>query len=212
MQRNLVPALFAAALTAVPLSAEFVPLFPSAMAQADQRIRVRGTIIGLNGQTLTVKTREGETANVMLAEGWTVSGVARASMTDIKPGDFVGIASLPRESGGDGALEVLIFPPAMKGTNEGSFGWDLKPNSTMTNATVAQAVKESDEHTVTLTYQGNEKKIVIPEGTPIVTFAPATPADLKPDAVVFIIAEKGPGGTITARRVTVETKGIVPPM
>lgn len=212
MQRNLVPALFAAALTALPLSAEFVPLVPTAMAQADQRIRVRGTIISLNGQTLTVKTREGETANVMLAEGWTVSGVARASMTDIKPGDFVGIASLPREGGGDGALEVLIFPPAMKGTNEGSFGWDLKPNSTMTNATVAQAVKESDEHTVTLAYQGNEKKIVIPEGTPIVTFAPATPADLKPDAVVFIIAEKGAGGTITARRVVVGTNGVVPPM
>jgi hypothetical protein len=212
MQRNLVPALFAAALTALPLSAAFVPLVPSAMAQADQRIRVRGTIISLDGQALTVKTREGETANVMLAEGWTVSGVARASMTDIKPGDFVGIASLPRDSGGDGALEVLIFPPAMKGTNEGSFGWDLKPNSTMTNATVAQAVKESDEHTVTLTYQGNEKKIVVPEGTPIVTFAPATPADLKPDAVVFIIAEKGAGGAITARRVVVGTNGVVPPM
>jgi hypothetical protein len=212
MQRNLVPALFAAALTALPLSAEFVPLFPSAMAQADQRIRVRGTIIGLNGQTLTVKTREGETANVMLAEGWTVSGVARASMTDIKPGDFVGIASLPRESGGDGALEVLIFPPAMKGTNEGSFGWDLKPNSTMTNATVAQAVKESDGHTVILTYQGKEKKIAIPEGTPIVTFAPATPADMMPGTVVFIIAEKAASGTITARRVVVGMNGVVPPM
>jgi hypothetical protein len=212
MHRKLIPAFFAAALTALPLSAAFMVHAPSASAQADQRVRVRGTIISLNGQTLAVKTREGGTAEITLAEGWTVSGMARASIADIKPGDFVGIASLPREGGGDGALEVLIFPPAMKGTNEGSFGWDLKPNSTMTNATVAQAVKESDEHSVTLTYQGKEKKIAIPEGTPIVTFAPATPADLKPGAVVFLIAEKGAGGAITARRVTVETKGVVPPM
>ncbi len=211
MHRKFVPAFFAAVLMALPLSAAFAPLSPSAFAQAE-RIRVRGTVIGLSGQTLKVKTREGESADVTLADGWTVSGMARASMADIKPGDFVGIASLPRESGGDGALEVLIFPPAMKGTSEGSYGWDLQPNSTMTNATVAQAVKESDEHSVTLTYQGKEKKIAIPAGTPIVTFAPATPADLKPGAAIFMIAEKGAGGAITARRVTVETNGVAPPM
>jgi hypothetical protein len=212
MHRTLAPALFAAMLMALPISAAFAPVAPSALAQADQRVRIRGSIISLDGQTLKVKAREGETVDVTLAEGWTVSGMARASMADIKPGDFVGIASLPRESGGDGALEVLIFPPAMKGTGEGSYGWDLKPNSTMTNATVAHAVKERDEHSVTLTYQGNEKKIAIPEGTPIVTFAPATPADLKTGAAVFMIAEKGTGGTMTARRVTVETNGVVPPM
>lgn len=212
MHRNLVPALFAATLMALPISAAFVPLAPSAIAQADQRVRIRGTIISLDGQTLKVKTREGDTADVTLADGWTVSGMARASMADIKPGDFLGIASLPRENGGDAALEVLLFPAAMKGTGEGSYGWDLKPNSTMTNATVAQAVKESDGHSVTLTYQGKEKKIAIPEGIPIVTFAPATPADLKPGAVVFLIGEKGAGGAITARRVTVEANGVVPPM
>lgn len=212
MHRKLVGRLFAAALTALALTAAFVPLAPSASAQADQRVRVRGAIIGLNGQTLAVKTREGESIDVKLADGWTVSGMARASIEDIKPGDFVGVASLPRESGGDGALEVLIFPAAMKGTNEGSYGWDLKPNSTMTNATVAQAVKDRDEHSVTLTYHGQEKKIAIPEGTPIVTFAPATPADLKPGAIIFLIGEKGAGGAITARRVTVGTNGVVPPM
>lgn len=184
----------------------------SAATGADERVRVRGSIINLDGQTLNVKAREGDTVSVTLADGWTVSTVVRASIADIKPGDFLGIASLPRSAGGDGALEVLIFPPAMKGTSEGSFAWDLKPSSTMTNATVARSVKEVDGHSVTLTYQGNEKTIAIAPETPIVTFGPATPADLKPGAAVFINGEKNAAGSISARRVVVGTNGVVPPM
>jgi hypothetical protein len=187
-------------------------LMLASQAQADQRIRVRGSIVSLEGQTLNVKTREGADVSVALADGWGVSGMARASVADIKPGDFVGVASLPRSGGSDGALEVLIFPPAMKGTGEGSYGWDLQPNSSMTNATVAKAVKEVSEHSLTLTWQGNEKTIAIPEGTPIVTFAPATPADLKPGAVVFIPGEKSDAGVISTKRVIVSTNGVVPPM
>lgn len=200
-----------AMLGAALLSVTFA-LTASAANAADDRVRVRGTVIGLDGKTLNVKTREGESVGVTLADGWTVSTVVRASMADIKPGDFLGIASLPKSAGGDGALEVLIFPPAMKGTSEGSFGWDLKPNSTMTNASVAKTVKEVDGHSVTLTYQGNEKTIAIADGTPIVTFAPATPADLKPGAAVFVNGEKSAAGAISARRVVVETNGVVPPM
>jgi hypothetical protein len=198
-----------------PLALLFTAAFSlmlTSQAQADQRVRVRGNIVSLEGQTLNVKTREGADVSVTLADGWGVSGMARASVADIKPGDFVGIASLPRSGGSDGALEVLIFPPAMKGTGEGSYGWDLQPNSSMTNATVAKAVKEVSEHSLTLTWQGNEKTIAIPEGTPIVTFAPATPADLKPGAVVFIPGEKSDAGAISTKRVIVSTNGVVPPM
>ena len=181
----------------------------SAMAEP---VNVRGAIVSSSDQTLKVKTREGETVDIALAEGWMVSGVARADLADIKPGDYVGIASLPMNDGGSGALEVLIFPPALKGTGEGSFGWDLKPDSTMTNATVADAVKDVDGRTVTVSYHGKEKKIAIPEGTPIVTFAAATKDDLKPGAVVFIPAEKGSADTITAQQVVVGTHGATPPM
>ena len=181
----------------------------SAMAEP---VNVRGAIVSSSDQTLKVKTREGETVDIALAEGWMVSGVARADLADIKPGDYVGIASLPMNDGGSGALEVLIFPPALKGTGEGSFGWDLKPDSTMTNATVADAVKNVDGRTVTVSYHGKEKKITIPEGTPIVTFAAATKDDLKPGAVVFIPAEKGSADTITAQQVVVGTHGATPPM
>ncbi|WP_244642855.1 hypothetical protein [Phyllobacterium sp. 628] len=189
-----------------------LPVQAQTAADGVQRIRVRGTVGSLDGTTLTVKTREGETATVALKEGWQVSSVAKASVDDIKPGDFVGIASLPKADGGDGALEVVLFPAAMKGTGEGSYAWDLKPNSSMTNATVADAVKSVDGRTVTVKYQGKEKKISITDGTPIVTFAPATTADLTPGAVVFVPSEKAKDGTISSSRVVVGTNGVVPPM
>ena len=182
-------------------------------AQAAENVRVRGTIVSLEGSTLTVKTREGPNAALALKPGWKVTGVAKASAEDIKPGDFVGIASLPTAAGGDGAVEVLIFPPAMKGTGEGSYPWDLKPKSTMTNGTVANAVKEVDGRTLTVSYSGGqEKKISIPDGAPIVTFAPATEADLKPGATVFVPAQRGDDGALATGFVVVGANGVVPPM
>ncbi|RAH96795.1 hypothetical protein DLJ53_31525 [Acuticoccus sediminis] len=185
----------------------------TAMAQSQGEIvRIRGDIVEAADSALTVKTREGETVEVTLADGWKLAGVGKAAVTDIKPGDYVGIASLPKADGGDGALEVVIFPPAMSGVGEGSFGWDLKPNSTMTNATVANAVKGVDGRTVTLTYNGKEKAISIPDGVPVVTLAAATPADLKAGVTVFIAARKDSSGAVSAQRVIVGKNGVVPPM
>jgi hypothetical protein len=181
-------------------------------AHAADQVRIRGTVESLDGSTLSVKTREGTDAKIMLKEGWKISSVAKASVDDIHEGDFVGIASLPTADGGNGALEVLIFPAAMKGTGEGSYAWDLKPNSSMTNATVANAVKSVDGPTLTVTYKGGEKKISIPEGTPVVTFAPAEVADLKSGATVFVPSEKAADGSISSSRVVVGTNGVVPPM
>jgi hypothetical protein len=182
-------------------------------ARAAETVRVRGTVVGLEGSTLTVKTREGPDAKLMLKPGWKMAGLAKASLADVKPGDFVGIASLPTAAGGDGAVEVLVFPPAMKGTGEGSYAWDLKPKSTMTNATVTNAVKGVDGRTLDLSYSGGkEKKISIPDGVPIVTFGPATEADLKPGAAVFVPAQKGDDGVLAAGFVVVGNNGIAPPM
>ncbi|MGV2069002.1 hypothetical protein [Agrobacterium sp. 22-226-1] len=207
--KNMLPVL-ALSLTAILSASTIAP-----PAHADDKkaapIHVRGSIVAFAGSTLKVKTREGGTVDVALADDWKVAGVAEAKVTDIKPGDFVGIASLPKEGGGDGALEVLIFPPAMKGTGEGSYGWDLKPESSMTNATVADAVKGVDGRTVTVTYHGKEKKIAIPDGTPVVTIAGATRDDLVPGAIVFITAEKAATGPV-AHQVVVGKNGVVPPM
>jgi hypothetical protein len=209
MMKNILPALAlglsgiaSMAILASPVHAE---------DKKAQQVHIRGSIVSYSASTLKVKTREGETVDVALADDWKVSSVANAKVTDIKPGDFVGIASLPKQGGGDGALEVLIFPPALKGAGEGSYGWDLKPDSSMTNATVANAVKDVDGRTVTVSYHGKEKKISIPDGTPVVTFAPATKDDLVPGAIVFVPAETAATGTI-AHQVLVGKNGVVPPM
>ena len=181
-------------------------------AQAADNVRVRGTVASLEGSTLTVKTREGPTSALALKPGWKVTGVAAASLGDVKPGDFVGIASLPTASGGDGAIEVLIFPPAMKGTGEGNYPWDLKPKSAMTNGTVLNAVKDVDGRTLTVSYKGQEKKISVPDGVPIVTFGPATEADLKPGATVFVPAQRSEDGSLATGFVVVGTNGVDPPM
>jgi hypothetical protein len=198
--------------SAVALAA-FIGIGVLSSAHAAESVRVRGTVVGLDGSTLTVTTREGPNAALTLKPGWKVAGVAKASVEDIKPGDFVGIASLPTTSGGDGAIEVLVFPPALKGTGEGNYPWDLKPKSSMTNATVTNAVKGVDGRTLNLSYSGGkEKKIAIPDGVPIVTFGPATEADLKPGATVFVPAQKGDDGVLAAGFVVVGTNGVDPPM
>ncbi|CAN7300201.1 hypothetical protein LJR231_001522 [Phyllobacterium sp. LjRoot231] len=217
MLRRSLPALVLGAAVAVslPLQASAdstAKKAQSTMMKASNRVNVRGTVESFNDTSLVVKTREGSDATVTLSDGWVVGGVAKASLDDIKKGDFVGITNVPKSDGGNSALEVVIFPAALKGTGEGDRPWDLKPNSSMTNATVADAVKDVDGRTLTVTYRGGEKKIAVPDGTPIVTLAKATKDDLKPGTTVFVSADKGSNGTLTSKRVIVGTNGVVPPM
>jgi hypothetical protein len=193
------------------LSALTLVTLAASAAHADG-VRVRGTVVSVTGDTLLVKSREGADVPVALSMGWKAGGIAKAKLADIKPGDFVGIASLPGAKGGDGALEVLIFPPAMRGTGEGSYGWDLKPNSSMTNGSVSEAVQSVDGTTVNVVYHGQSKKITIAPNTPIVTFAPAVNADVKPGAAVFVPADRAADGKLSTTRVVVGKDGIVPPM
>jgi hypothetical protein len=180
-------------------------------AQAASGVHIRGTIEAVNGQTMTVKTREGSTDTIDLGGDWKITGVAKASVHDIKPGDFVGIASVSKKNGGNGALEVVIFPASMKGTGEGDYAWDLKPKSNMTNGTVANAVEQVNGQTVTVSYRGGSRKITITDKTPVVTFVPAKKSDLKPNAPVFVGAKKD-GTKMSAQRVIIGHNGVVPPM
>jgi len=186
----------------------------SAMAadMAAQKVQIRGVIQSVSGDELHIQSREGAALNVGLKPDAIVSAVAQAKISDIKKGDYVGIASLPKTGGGDGALEVLIFPAQLKGANEGNFSWDLKPGSSMTNATVANSVTSVSNSEVTVTYHGHQKKIAIPAGTPVVTLAAATRDDIKPGTTVFVPAEKSADGKFTANTVIVGKNGVVPPM
>jgi hypothetical protein len=160
-----------------------------------------------------VRTRTSEDIPVRLAENWAVSGVIKASLADIKPGVFVGVASLPKNGDADGeAIEVVVFPESMRGLGEGHYPWDLQPGSQMTNATVAAQVEGVNGRTLTLSYKGGERKITVPPDAPIVTFAPATAADVAPGAAVFVPAQRKEDGAIEAQRVLVGKGGVVPPM
>ena len=105
---------------------------------------------------------------------------------------------VPFAEGGLRALEVLVFPEAMRSTGEGHREWDLMPESTMTNATVASTVGKVDGETLDLTYKGGAQKVLVPPGTPIVTLAPATRADLKPGARVVVNVSKDAEGRMSA--------------
>ena len=185
-------------------------LLGASAAWAQSPTRVRGTIERLDGPILTVKSREGADVTVRLADNLSVSGVVKAALTDIKPGSYVGIAALPR-AGELNAVEVLVFPEAMRGTAEGHGPWDLLPESTMTNATVAESVDRVQGRTLTLKYKDGERTITVPPEAPIVTLVPADRTELKPGAAVFIPAARQPDGSLLASRVLVG-RDIAPPM
>jgi hypothetical protein len=183
----------------------------SVEAQSPHALRVRGIVERLDGTTLVVKSREGGTVPIRLTDTWGVSGIVKASLTDIKQGTYIGTAAMPQRDGSLRALEVLIFPDTMRGAGEGHSAWDLLPDSTMTNATVAEVVEAVDGRMLTLTYKGEQKTIVVPPDVPIVTLAPAQKADVAAGAPVFISAQRQADGTLTANRITVGL-GIAPPM
>ena len=173
-------------------------------------VRVRGTVQSVEGQVLTVKSREGDSVPITLKDGWTIGGIKAATLADIKPGAFIGTAAMPRGDGPMTAIEVLVFPPGVK-SGEGHYGWDLLPESTMTNATVASTVAGVSGPVITLTYPGGEKQVAVTADTPLVTFAPAEKSDLKPGTAVFLSATRDGSGLATSR-VTVGNNGIAPPM
>lgn len=155
----------------------------SALAQTP--VRVRGTIDSVNGSTLNVTARDGAKVTVKLADNATVVGVAKASLSDVKQGGFVGITAMPQPDGTQKAVEIHIFPEAMRGTGEGHRPWDLMPNSTMTNATVDSEVAISDGQKLVLKYKDGEKTFIVPADAAVVTFVPSSAAALTPGAKIF---------------------------
>ncbi len=135
-------------------------------------VRVRGTIEQVDGPNLVVKSRDGAELKVVLADNALVVAIAKASLADVKPGAFVGVTGMPQADGTQRAVEVHVFPEAMRGTGEGHRPWDLQPQSTMTNGNIDQTVVEVEGQTLTLSYKGGEKKIVVPSDTSIVSIAP----------------------------------------
>ena len=173
---------------------------------------IRGEIVSFDGDTLKVHRRSGETVSIEVKPAVAVSAVKAIQLSDIKPGSFVGTAATTGADGKMTATEVLVFPDAARGTGEGHYPWDLSPNSTMTNANVDSIVEGTSSRDLKLSYKGGSITVTVPANVPVVTFAPATRADLTPGKKVFLVATPSQQGAFVAQRVVVEKDGVVPPM
>ncbi len=183
-----------------------------AQAPANPPVRIRGTVEKIDGTNLTIKASNGQSMNVKLADNYTVMGIARASLADIAGGKFIGTTTVGERDGALVALEVHIFPENMRGTGEGHYDWDLRPDSKMTNANVANVTSMGKDRVLTVQYKGGEKKVLVPEKAVIVSFTPTERSALKPGAKVFAVTQRQPDGSLTAARVNVGLNGQVPPM
>src|ERR1700704_2368976 len=204
---SLMPRALIASLTVISVFASV------AWAQQSPPVRIRGTIESVDGATLMIKSREGDSMKVRMTDNVAVFGVAKTDLLEIKAGSYIGVSAMPEPDGTQKALAVHIFPETQRGAAEGFRPWDLKPNSTMTNATVAETVKGTDGQNILVKYKDGEKKVVVPPDTPIVTFVSGDKSELKPGAKIIIFgAVKKDDGTLEANRVNVGRDGITPPM
>jgi hypothetical protein len=189
----------------------FVALMTPALAQ-DQPVRVRGTIERAEGDHYIIKARNGGELKVKLADNAQVVALVKASLADVKQGSYIGVSGMPQPDGSQKALEIHIFPEAMRGAGDGHRPWDLQPSSTMTNGAVEQTAASADGQVLTLKYKDGEKKIVVPADCPIVSYLPGDKSELKPGTAIFIsAAQKQPDGTLLTPRINVG-RGTAPPM
>ena len=192
----------------IKVAALFLALAGPAIAQGSpNQSRVRGEVTALNGDMLSVKTLEGTDASVKLASGYSVGGVVKATTADIKRGSYIGVGARPQADGSLQAVQVFIFPEAMRGTGEGHRPWGVLPDTTMTNATVADTVSRVDGANLVLNYPGGEQKVTITPDANIIMAAPAEAAELKPGAQVAMTATKQPDGSLSVSRITIAKPG-----
>jgi hypothetical protein len=198
-----------------PLVAVAVVAASSLYAAAQQPptpSRVRGTIESVDGDALSVKSRSGENVKLHMTGDIRLVGIVRISLADIKLGSFIGTTTVPGPDGRQDAVEVHVFPEAMRGTGEGSRPYNLRPNSTMTNAPVAETVAGKDGQTLIIKYKDGEKKVVVGPDTPVVTYVPADKSELKAGAKIIAFVKQLPDGSFETNRISVGRDGLTPPM
>ncbi|AOO84814.1 hypothetical protein BHK69_26900 [Bosea vaviloviae] len=195
------------------LAAACVVLGLTVAAQAQSpTTRIRGEVEKVEADTLTIKTVDSASAKVALAPGYAVGGVVKASVADIKKGGFIGVGARPQADGSLLAVQVFIFPEAMRGTGEGHRPWSVLPESTMTNATVAETVTRVDGANIVLSYPGGEQKVTITADANIIMAAPAQVSDLAAGAQVALTANRQPDGSLVTSRITIAKAGAQLPL
>jgi hypothetical protein len=190
----------------------FVAAFAVSSASAQQPQRLSGTIEKVDGNTLTVKPKEGAAQTVSLTDKALIVGVTKASLADIKQGSYIGSGAVPQADGTQKAVEVHIFAESQRGTGDGHRdGWPGAPNGTMTNGEAGNPVTGVDGLTLMVKYKGGEKKLLVTPSTPIVQYQVSDASALKPGAAISInAATKKPDGTLETNRINVGLNGVVP--
>lgn len=184
----------------------FALVLASSLAIAQAPTRVRGTITSLDGDVLSVKSREGKELKIHLTPDVGVT-TAKSTTLEALKGKYVGVTAISKD-GKMTALEVHAIPPQAK---PGHFPWDLQPGSTMTNANLDGVAQVSGGNEIVLNYQGGSQKILVPPGTPIVAFDPGSRADLKPGEWIWTNARQEGDGKIVSERLNVSKGGVKPP-
>ena len=193
---------------------------------------VRGVVRTVSNDEITVSTADGRPQKLKLQEKTRVSAATKADLGAIAKDAFVGTTAVEAKDGTLRAIEVHVFPEAMRGAGEGHRPWDLKPGSTMTNATisgldaskaggapstmtnanVSGVAAEGGARKLTLTYKDGQKTVVVPPGTPVVKLEPADRSAVAAGAHVFAAGARQPDGTVLVDRMVVGKGGVVPPM
>jgi hypothetical protein len=180
-------------------------------ASAQETVRIRGTIERVEGPVYVVKNRDGAELKLTVTDNPLFVAIAPSAMADIKPGMFIGSAGMMQPDGTQKAIEVHIFPESMRGTGEGHYDWDLKPQSKMTNGNVEQSVAAVDGPVLSVKYKDGEKKLLVTPETVVVTYVPGNKDELQPGTKIFVAAaKKQPDGTLQTPRITYGRNGAGP--
>lgn len=171
---------------------------------------MRGTVDGLDNQTLSFTTRNGAHQSIALTDKTGIRLVSKAAIDSIKADSFIGSAATPQADGTLKALEVTVFEPSLKGSGEGHYGWENADGTTgtMTNGTVGK-LAQANGRTLTVNYKGGEKQVVVPEDVPIAYIEAGKTEQLVKGAKIVVFP--GDDGK-TARGVAVGKDGFQPPM
>jgi hypothetical protein len=183
-------------------------LIVASAALAQTNVRVRGTITGLDGDVLGVKTREGRDVQIQLAPDAQVVTTRKVGADEFKPGSYVGVTSVKGLDGRLVAKRVHALGPQVPQMHG---AWDSIPDSMMTNAHITSIAKLGSGSELTLTYKDGEQKILVTPETEYYNFAPGTRADLKPGETIFSGA-RVEGDKFMTGRVAVSKDGVKPPI
>jgi hypothetical protein len=180
-------------------------------ASAQETIRLRGTIERVEAPVFVVKSREGAEIKLTVTDNPLYVAIVPATMADVKPGVFVGSAGMMQADGTQKAIEVHIFPESMRGTGEGHYDWDLKPQSKMTNGNVEQTVAGVEGPMLLVKYKDGEKKLLTTPETVVVSYVMGSSDELKPGTKIYVgAAKKQPDGSFQTPRITYGRNGAGP--